>query len=192
LATALRNWVVSLDVPIPFHWRQKRRENTMFTEAINKVTANHKATRRHHLLSFFFALVFALTIYPTRAHAQIIGDLEANISFQFYVGDTKFPAGEYRIRMLDDSDLTVMQISSVDGSASAVFPVEQAEKNSEPTKSELIFHKYGNRRFLAKLFEQDNPDGSQVVESSYEKKISQATSQAQIHVPARHGRQQGK
>ena len=158
----------------------------MFTEAINKVTANHKATRRHHLLSLFFALVFALTIYPTQAHAQIIGDLEAKIPFQFHVGNTELPAGEYRIRMLDNSDLTEMQISSMDGSASAVFQVEEADKNSESTKSELIFHKYGNRYFLAKLFDEGNPDGSQVVESSYEKKISQATSQAQEHVLARH------
>ena len=63
----------------------------MFVEAINKLTASHKSTRRHHLLSFFFALVFALTIYPTQAHAQIIGDLEAKIPFQFHVGDTKLP-----------------------------------------------------------------------------------------------------
>jgi hypothetical protein len=70
----------------------------MSTEASNKATATHKTTRRHRLLSFFFALVFAPTIYPTQAHAQIIGDLEASIPFQFYVGDTKLPAGEYRIR----------------------------------------------------------------------------------------------
>ena len=164
----------------------------MFIEAINEVTASHKPTRRYHLLSLFIALVFALTIYPTQAHAQIIGDLEAKIPFQFHVGNTELPAGEYRIRMLDDSDLTVMQISSMDGSASAVFQVEEAEKSSEPSKSELIFHKYGKRYFLAKLFDEGNPDGSQVVESSYEKKISQATSQIQEHVPARHRKQQGK
>ena len=164
----------------------------MFTEAINKVSANHMETRRHHLLSSFIAMVFALTIYPTQAHAQIIGDLEAKIPFQFHAGNAELPAGEYRIRMMDDSDLTVMQITRMDGSASAVFQVEEADKNSEPTKSELIFHKYGNRYFLAKLFDESNPDGSQVVESSYEKKVSQATSQTQEHVPARHGRQQGK
>jgi hypothetical protein len=161
----------------------------MFTEAINKVTANHMETIRHHLLSSFIAMVFALTIYPTQAHAQIIGDLEAKIPFQFHAGNAELPAGEYRIRMMDDSDLTVMQISRMDGSASAVFQVQEADKNSEPTKSELIFHKYGNRYFLAKLFDESNPDGSQVVESSYEKKVSQATSQTQEHVPARHGRQ---
>jgi hypothetical protein len=183
---------VSLDVPILFRWQQKRGEITMFTATINKVTANHKTASRHHVLSSFIALVFALTIYPTQAHAQIIGDLEAKIPFQFHVGNAEFPAGEYRIRMLDNSDLTEMQISSMDSSASAVFQVEGADKHSAPTKSELIFHKYGNRYFLAKLFDEGNPDGSQVVKSSYEKKISQETSQSLAHVPARHGRPQGK
>jgi hypothetical protein len=73
----------------------------MFIEAINKITASNKATRAYHLLSFFFALVFALTIYPTPAHAQIIGDLEVKVPFQFHVGGTKFPAGEYRIHVLE-------------------------------------------------------------------------------------------
>jgi len=164
----------------------------MSTQPINKATTTHKATRRHHLLSLFIALFLTLTIYPAQAHAQIIGDLEAKIPFQFHVGNTELPAGEYRIRVVDDSDLTVMQISSLDGSASAVFQVEEAEKNSEPTKSELIFRKYGNRYFLAKLFDEGEPDGSQVVESSYEKKISRSTSQAQEHVPARHRKPQGK
>lgn len=164
----------------------------MVIEVTNKVTASQRVTRRHHLLSLFFALILALTIYPTQAHAQITEELEAKIPFQFHVGNTQLPAGEYRIRMLDDSDLAVMQISNVDGSASAVFQVEEAEKNSEPAKSELIFHKYGNRYFLAKLFDEGNPDGSQLVESSYEKKISQASSQAEKHVPARHRTPPGK
>jgi len=38
-----------------------------------------------------------------------------------------------------DNDFTVMEISSVDGSTSALFQVKDAETNSEPAKSELIF-----------------------------------------------------
>lgn len=165
----------------------------MFTEAINNVTASHKATRPHHLLSLFIALFFALTIYPTKANAQIIGDLQANIPFQFHVGNTKFPAGEYRIHVLDDSDLTTMEISSMDDSASALFQVREADTNSEPTKTELIFNKYGKRYFLAKMFDEGNPSGAQVSESGYEKRISQQTAmEGQTHVSARHGKKQGK
>jgi hypothetical protein len=164
----------------------------MFTEAINRVSASHKATGRYHLLSSLLALVFAFAIYPTQAHAQIIGGLEANIPFSFYAGNTKLPAGEYRIQVLDNSDLTLMEISRVDGTVSALFQIQDAESNSEPAKSELIFNKYGDRYFLAKLFDQDNRNGSQVTESRYEKRVSQATLEAQEHVPAHHPTQRGK
>ena len=72
--------------------------------------------------------------------------------------------------MLDNTDLSIMEISSADGSTSALFEVHDAEANSAPAKSELIFNKYGNRYFLAKLFDEGNPNGSTVDESRYEKK----------------------
>jgi hypothetical protein len=164
----------------------------MFTEAPNKASANHKATRPVHLLSLLIALVFAPAIYPTKANAQIIGDVEATIPFQFHAGSTKLPAGEYRIHVLDNTDLSLMEISSMDGSVSALFQVHQADANSEPSKTELIFNKYGNRYFLAQLFDEGNPSGSQVLESGYEKKVSHGTPEGQEHVAARHRTQQGK
>src|SRR5580700_9785788 len=164
----------------------------MSTQVIKKGTVSPKVTRRHHLISLFIALVFALTIYPAKAHAQIIGDLEVNIPFQFHAGNAKLPAGDYRIHVLDNSDLTIMEISSADGSTSALFQVQDAEANSTPAKTELIFNKHGNRYFLAQLFDEGNPSGSKVLESRYEKKISKATAEAQAHVPAHHQGQQGK
>jgi hypothetical protein len=164
----------------------------MFVETTEKGHASHKGARVRHMLSLLIALVFALTIYPAKAHAQIIGNLEVNIPFAFHAGNTKLPAGNYRIHMLDNSDLTIVEISSADGSTSALFEVQEAEANSTPAKTELIFNKYGNRYFLAQLFDEGNPSGSKVLESRYEKKISKATAEAQAHVPAHHQGQQGK
>ncbi len=163
----------------------------MFTESINKAHAGHKSTKSLQLLSFFIALVFSLIIHPAKGHAQIIGELNVDIPFQFYAGNVKLPAGKYVVRMLDNSALNVMEISTPDGSTSALVDVEQAEANSAPRKSELIFNKYGNRYFLARVFDEGNPDGSRVPESQYEKRVSQAAAEAQEHVPAYHHRQQG-
>ena len=80
-------------------------------------------TRRDQLLLLFIALVFALTMHPTKARAQIVGNLEADIPFQFHVGNVKLPLGKYNIHVLDNSDLTTMEISSTDGSSSALFEV---------------------------------------------------------------------
>jgi hypothetical protein len=163
----------------------------MSTEAVNGSAASPKATRRHHVLSFFIALVFALTLYPAKVHAQIIGRLVVNIPFQFHAGNAKLPAGNYVIHMLDVSDLTVMEISSADGSISALFDVHDAEANSAPAKTELIFNKYGDRYFLAKVFDEGNANGSEVFKSSYEKRAGQAAAEAQTHIPAHHQGQQG-
>jgi hypothetical protein len=158
----------------------------MYPEAIHKGTANRKPVRLHHLLALFTALAFTLTIYPPKAHAQIVGNLAVNVPFAFQAGKSKLPAGEYRIHMLENSDLTVMQISSVDGANSVLVQVRDAEANSRPTKSELTFNRYGNSYFLAKVFDEGNPSGSEVVETGDEKRISQGTLEAQEHVPASH------
>ena len=143
-------------------------------------------TRRYQLLSLFIALVFALTMYPTKARAQIVGNLEADIPFQFHVGNVKLPPGKYTIHMLDNSDLTVMEITSADGSSSALFDVHDAEAKSAPGKSELVFNKYGNRYFLERLFDESNPSGSAVVKSGYEKRIAQTAAESVERVPAHH------
>ena len=163
----------------------------MFVKSIDRAQASHRGTRLHQLFLFFIALVLAVAIYPAKAHAQIVGDLEVNIPFQFHAGNTKLPPGKYVIHVLDDSDLTVMEISSADRSTSALFEVQQAEANSTPAKSELIFNKYGKRYFLAKVFEEGSTTGSQVTESRYEKRVGQAAAEAQEHVPARKRGKQG-
>ena len=164
----------------------------MFDKKIGQPhVSSNEATRMRNLLPDLIALTLMLTISPVKAHAQVIGDLEVTIPFQFHAGDAKLPAGKYIIHTVDNSDLTMMEISSADGSTSALFEVRDAEANSAPARSELIFNKYGNRYFLAKVFDEANPNGSSVVESRYEKKVGQAATEAQAHVPAHRRGQQG-
>lgn len=162
----------------------------MLTKSIDRVLATHNNTTSFQMLSFFVALVFALTLHPAKTQAQIIGELEVNIPFQFYAGNAKLPAGKYVLHMMDNSNLKIMEIATPDGSTSALFEVEDAESNSAPPKNELIFDKYGNRYFLARVFDQGNPDGSKILESQYQKRVSQAAAEAQEHVPAYHRGQQ--
>jgi hypothetical protein len=163
----------------------------MFNQTSGNFPASRKMTSGPCLLSLFVALVCALTIYPNKAEAQITGNLEVDIPFQFRPGNTKLPADQYRIQVLDGTDLTLMEISSIDGSTSAILEVQEAEANTTPAKSELIFNKYGNSYFLAKLFDEGNPSGSHAINSRYEKRVSPKAVEAQAHVPAHHRGQQG-
>jgi hypothetical protein len=69
--------------------------------------------------------------------------------------------------------------------------VRDTQANGTPAKSELIFNKYGNRYSLEKTFEEGIPNGSQVTDSSYEKRVGQATAEGEEHVPARKRSKQG-
>ena len=158
----------------------------MVIENIKKRYARQNGTRRL-LLSLFAGLVLALTMGAGKAKAQIIGDVVFKAPFQFYAGHTKLPAGEYRIHVLDDSGLTMMEITSADGSTSALFQVEETDAKDTPTKSELIFNKYGDQYFLAELFDEGESSGSEVLKSRYEQRISKNAEQAQEHVPVQRG-----
>jgi hypothetical protein len=57
-------------------------------------------------------------------------------------------------------------------------------------KSELIFNKYGNRYFLAELFDEGNPSGSELIESACEKQISKGAVAAQERLSVHHRSQQ--
>ena len=162
----------------------------MFSGSIQKAKNNHGKGLRQ-LLSSLALSALTLTIFAGKAHAQIVGNLDADIPFQFHVGNTVLPAGSYRIKVLDDSNLNVMEISSMDGSHSAFFQVQESYAKTTPDRSELIFNKYGDQYFLSKLFDQGEPDGSELTESRAEKQISKGALVTEGNVSTRR-MQQGK
>jgi len=138
----------------------------------------------HSIRLYFGALLLSLTICSVQARAQIGGELEADIPFQFHAGNAKLPAGRYIVHMLGDSNLSVVEISSEDGSAAALLEVRPTETKS-PAKSELIFNKYGDLYFLEQLFDQGESEGSELAESRYEQRLARSA-EVQERVPARH------
>jgi hypothetical protein len=164
----------------------------MMIEYFENSRASQTRTGKRILLPLFFSLIIAASIWPAKAQAQIIGNLEAEIPFQFQVGNKTLPAGKYIIHQLEGSDLTVMQISSADGKQSALFDVESAEAKSTPEKTELIFNKYGDRYFLSEMFDEGNVDGSKLIASRDEKQASKEGGADVAHVAASHPQQEGK
>jgi hypothetical protein len=148
----------------------------MFIEFKSKTQVLHKRTY-YQLLVVFTVLVCALTFHPADGHAQTFGKCDVDIPFPFYAGNAKLPAGTYTLHLLDDSVGKIMEISAVDGSASTLFDVENAGADSAPPNSELVFNKDGARYFLARIFVEDNTDGSRVLESEYEKRLNEAAAE---------------
>jgi hypothetical protein len=127
---------------------------------------------KQRVLYLFGVIGVVLGMSTISAQGQIIGQLEANIPFTFHAGGAKLPPGKYIVHVLDNTDLTLMEIQSADGRTAALFEVREALDSTEPKKSELVFSHYGNRYFLSKLFDDGDKLGSAVVESGYAKKYA--------------------
>lgn len=120
--------------------------------------------RRSRIVFTTVLMLVGVTCMVQPSKAQIINRIEANVNHSFIVANTTFPPGRYEFRILPDSDLTIMTVTSADGKHEAEFMVREAQANHTPQHSELIFNRYGDKEFLSKVFEQGSQIGSAVAE----------------------------
>ena len=114
--------------------------------------------------------------------AQIVDQIQANVSHSFIIGNTTFPPGKYDFRVQPDSDLGVMTITSEDGKMTSEFLIRDAHMDHMPQHSELIFKRYGQKEFLSKVFEQGSRTGSAVTEvSRQEQRLQKQGQQSMEH-----------
>ena len=117
------------------------------------------------------ALLVLVGSMAVAAQAQTSGrtQLIAHIPFQFNVGKTALPAGEYSVRQVNpDSDCGVLLLSSRDGNASAMIQVGSVIGKA-PETAKLTFHRYGNKYFFAQAWIDGDNTGMQAPQSKAER-----------------------
>lgn len=99
------------------------------------------------------ALVVILFLLPRLAIGSLFppaeGDICATIPFEFIVGDKVLPAGDYILRVNDESGLVEICEDGVYCESVVTSPVEAAYAPNTP---ELAFRKYGNQYFLSQIW----------------------------------------
>ncbi len=88
------------------------------------------------------------------AQAQTSGNtnMDANIPFDFSVGDKVMPAGEYTVTCVNPaSSVKVLQIRSKAGTASAMVRTNSINGTSRDD-ARLVFHRYGNEYFFSQAW----------------------------------------
>lgn len=101
---------------------------------------------------FLFILLalagFAGLMVPANAQAQ--DQIVVTIPFQFVVAGQTVPAGEYRIARLDDSEPTILLLSSLENHAN-IAVLRAITKEPANGKAKLDFTTVGDQRFLSRI-----------------------------------------
>lgn len=91
-------------------------------------------------------------------------NLMAVIPFEFTLDYKTMPAGEYLVQTLGTAGNGLL-IQSLDGKTSAFRPSEAIERLRNQTNARLVFHRYGERYFLAEVWCGGNSAGRQLRKS---------------------------
>jgi hypothetical protein len=112
--------------------------------------------------ALFAALAFA------SLHAQTI-DMNAKVPFDFRMGETLMPAGEYVIHHAAG----LVALRGQNGvHAAAMNLTLPASRKDAPTKGALEFNRYGDSYFLAKIWAPDSRDGRALIRTKREKELA--------------------
>ena len=116
------------------------------------------------------ALIVLVGSMAIAAKAQIGGRTQfvANIPFQFSVGNSTLPAGEYVISKVNPTvDPGVLAFRSIDGSCHALIQMNSAQGKAQES-AKLIFHRYGNKYLFAQAWIDGDNTGMQAPTSKAE------------------------
>jgi len=91
------------------------------------------------------AAIVIATASPARADQKVV----AKVPFDFIVGASRLPAGNYVVTELDDP--AVVSIASTDGRYFTFVLTIAASPDEAAPSPELVFDRFGEQHFLAKI-----------------------------------------
>jgi Tfp pilus assembly protein PilE len=115
-------------------------------------------------------VVLALATAVASANAQSPHRVVADIPFDFSVGYKIMPAGGYTVRTVSTTGNSLM-IQTADGRMAAVRLSDETERAKNIPPARLVFHRYGERYFLAEVWNGFDKTGRQLLKSQEESSL---------------------
>lgn len=121
------------------------------------------------IFALIVALSFAVSLMaPTVASAFAIR-IRADIPFDFMVGSKRLPKGEYVIESMNESG--TLTIRNAKKGKAVTFMVIRGKMMDKP-KSKLVFHRYGEQYFLARVWDGSSDTILKLDKSKTEKRVA--------------------
>jgi hypothetical protein len=95
--------------------------------------------------------------------------INVHIPFDFTVGKVKLKAGSYAIDSATAQG--VQRIRSEDCRTSVFFSTYGGQTRREPSRSKLVFHRYGDQYFLSEIWDEGSTVAMQLAKSRAEREL---------------------
>lgn len=93
---------------------------------------------------------------------------EGNVPFDFHVGQTLLPAGQYKLSQSND----ILIIRAAAGKPTVMLLTLPGSHAATCPNPKLVFQRYGNEYFLSEVWKADSPNGLAVPKSKQERELA--------------------
>ncbi len=124
---------------------------------------------KKHMIRFFafFGFLFVLAATPTFAQSGPV--LMADIPFDFSAANRTLPAGEYTVKAGTSAGSIVVRNDK--GEGAVIVLAQPTHPKGEAKQAMLVFRRYGNQYFLAKVIHADGSEGREITMSKTERRL---------------------
>lgn len=120
-----------------------------------------------------------LLIIPAGESQAQSRSLEVNVPFTFEVGNKAMPAGSYRVESVPTGAGSITILRSDSGDVRLPISTMAPASNSGTPAPALLFHRYGNRCFLAQIRTGDGY-AREVFPSQQEKELARSEPKVEV------------
>lgn len=119
------------------------------------------------------SLLLVLAAVSVNAQGRSENSIAGNIPFDFAVGDTKLPAGNYTLRRIAlTTSYDRLVIKSSDGRGDSHTVLTMPNRTSQVQKqSKLVFNRYGDQYFLSQVWMAGSDTGRDLFPSRNERNL---------------------
>lgn len=111
--------------------------------------------------------------------AQSNSRIRVNIPFDFAAGKAQFKAGEYFVSRSSESILVLRRVN--EGRDTLVFAPNIVRRPDADRSGKLVFHRYGNKYFVADVWTAGNPIGRAMSASGAERRLVRELAKTKTH-----------
>jgi len=121
------------------------------------------------IISLIIAVGLGLTLIATAVAVPFTVRIRVEVPFDFMVGNKRMPKGEYLIESVNDSGTLTIR-NAKKGKAVTFMTIRH--KPTDKPKSKLIFNRYGDQHFLARIWDGSSETVLKLDKSKAEKRAA--------------------
>ena len=120
---------------------------------------------------YMLTIALALPLLMTAAASAQTIHMRVTVPFKFIAAGATLPAGEYEIQSFGTEE-KLLSIQNRNTSAGILIFSNPCESLNASSATKVVFHRYGDRYFLAELWVQGRNTGNQVPPASHENEVA--------------------